>query len=108
MTFEPINISQEELEITSTFIPIRSIAISEDSKRVYFGQNESYDRNRLNLSILSLDDEGEKIGTIRRYINSENLPFSLGDSVNIMKIIVSSKYQKLYLAFNEKNIKIKN
>jgi Beta-galactosidase trimerisation domain len=105
MAFEPINISQEELEITSTFTSIQSITISEDGKRIYFGQNRSHDRNRLNLSVLSLDNSGKSIGKIRRYIDSKNISFRLSDRVSISKIIASSKYKKLYLAFNLENAK---
>jgi hypothetical protein len=106
MIFEPVNISQEELEITRILsLPIISIAISDDSKQVYFGQPQSYDRNRLNLAVLSLDDTGQPIGKIRRYTDSKDISFSFGDVVSIGKILVSSKYKKLYLGFNQQNAK---
>jgi Beta-galactosidase trimerisation domain len=108
MTFEPVNISQEELEIIGRLDisqPIISIATSDDGKRVYFGQPQSYDRNRLNLAVLSLDDTGKPIGKIRRYADSKDISFSFGDVVSISKILVSSKYKKLYLGFNQQNAK---
>jgi hypothetical protein len=93
MVAHPINLSVEELKLSK----VSSMAINNDSTRVYFGQKESFDRNRLNLSVLSLDTSGNVDGKIRRYQDSFGVPLEQGDSTTVNAIHYSAKYQKLYL-----------
>jgi hypothetical protein len=97
----PIHFSREELELSSILIPIQTIAINDNGRRVYFGQHESRDRHRLNLAVLSLDTTGKRVGSIRRYADSNNFFLPFASTVDIRKIIISAAYQKLYLVFNQ-------
>jgi hypothetical protein len=97
----PIHFSREELELSSILIPIQTIAVNDNGRRVYFGQHESRDRHRLNLAVLSLDTTGNRVGEIRRYADSNNFILPFASTVDIRKITISAAYQKLYLVFNQ-------
>jgi hypothetical protein len=97
----PINLSAEDLRLGI----VSSMAVNEDSTRVYFGQILSYDRNRLNLAVLSLQPDGTPDGAIRRYPDSIDIPLPLGSRARVDPIIYSSKHKKLYLGINQENAK---
>jgi len=77
--------------------------VNPDGKTVYFGRYLSYEHDRMNLGVLSLDSNGQPIGNVTYFRDcTESLPRSKKHNVatsTVVKIILnwSQMIKKLYL-----------
>jgi hypothetical protein len=84
--------------------------VSPDGRTVYFGRFLSYEHNRMNLGVLSLDSDGQPVGDVVyfRDCTDDLLPNSSGllgqpasdGTSSVIKIVLDSSHptRKLYLA----------
>jgi hypothetical protein len=88
----PVVLSQEALKLPS----VGSVAVSADGKRVYVGRQYSYDRKRLNLTVVTVDAAGKPSGEPRRYADSE-VPLPERTHATVTAILPDAARRKLYL-----------
>jgi hypothetical protein len=87
-------ISQDELNLG----PIGAMAVSPSGRKVYLGRLYSQDADRLNLVVLGLDAEGNRVGEPTLHPDSA-LPLVFGARSSVWRIVVNPAGTKLYLAY---------
>lgn len=76
-----------------------SMAVSLNGRRVYVGAETSYDPRRLNLAVVTLDEQGRPAGAARRYVSGE-APLPAKTHSTVGSLLVHPGGRKLYLGDN--------
>src|SRR5215469_6471509 len=78
---------------------VSTMEVSPDGRTVYFGRYYSYEHDRMNLGVISLDANGQRSGDIRYFSDCDitKYPLALDSRSSVIKIVIDSNAQKLYL-----------
>lgn len=76
---------------------VTAMALSPDGHKVYLGRGNSFDPDRQNLGVLSLDAAGQPVGEPHFYADSV-APLPLAGAVYVQSIVVDAARHKLYVA----------